>query len=191
MDRNKKQTLALLACFFLLAALAAVLARFPVNAGVTDAERTAAWENALYEAEQAAYAAGVPEKAVCPALVLSTAGSAEGDVLPGYVRVFSEEGEILSSYAAVSGSGGGFLLTLQSISRKGRVHPHQANPENLGEGEQWLLSPAEAEETAQEADDALPHLLLRLFRDGEDAGLYDFRLYVPDETDETEGGRAA
>ena len=182
MRKGKRFSLLLAVCLTLLAALVVALSRFPVNAGVTDAERTAEWETALYEAERKAYAAAEPDQDLQPAMILSTADGGDSNAIPGFVRLFADEGEILSSYAALTESAhGDLLLSLQSITRKGRVHANYTNPLELGEGSEWLLSRADAEGTVQEADDALPHLLLRLLRNGEDRGIFDLRLYMPEE----------
>lgn len=181
MKRNRKRTLSLAACLALLFLLAAALSRFPVNEGVMTAEGAARWEEQLYEAERLSYQAGPPEEALWPALSLFTAESEE-EALAGYVRLFTEEGEILSSYASVGeGADGAIALSLLAISRKGRTHKSAANPGNLGRGSEWLLSPWGAQEAAQEADGALPHLPVRLLENGTDRGWYDFRLRMPAE----------
>ena len=182
MMKGKRFSLLLAVSLALLAVLVVALSRFPVNEGVTDAEWTAEWEKALYEAERKAYAAAEPDKVLRPAMILATADSGDTIAVPGFVRLFADEGEILASYAAVSESArGDLLLSLQSISRRGRVHANRTNPLDLGESSEWLISRTDAEGTVQEADDALPHLLLRLLRNGEDRGIFDFRLYMPEE----------
>lgn len=179
MTRDRIRTVLLIICFVLFAAFAVVLSRFPVNMDVTGAEKAAKWQEALYEAEQKAYAVDNPEKLTCPVMVLTTVDNGE-EIFPGYVRLFTEEGEILSCYTVVTeGEKGELILDLQNISRKGRVHSHMINLTNLGNSTAWLLSPAGTEISVQEADDALPHLLLYLLRNGEDAGIYDFRMVIP------------
>ena len=181
MIRNKIRTLAIFICLLLLFVLVAALSRFPVNENVLNAEGAAEWEKALYEAESRAYARGIPNEALFPALVFCTADG-DGDRRPGYIRLFAEKEELLSSYAmAAESEAGNFVLSLLTISRKGRVNARTANPWNLGESGEWLLTPANAEGIEQLADDALPHLLLHLLKDGENLGWYDFRLYAPAE----------
>ena len=173
MKKSARMNAALAVCGALLAALALFVSRFPVNRDTVDADAAAEADAALWALEEEAYREDAPE--ALPAVALTVGGQEEG-ASPAFLRFFGAEGGTAASYAEVVREGGAYVVTLTSISRKGRLNAHRMDLAGLGSGSVWLLTPAAEASSPRETDDALPGQTVELYLNGARDGTYLLRL---------------